>query len=85
MGAESEQTVQAMSQDNILGKVKTLQVRQLGGSEGIGRGRGCHGRKWKKVPGLALSHGFGSPGVTPGENVCFPQTWLSSLEAFSNL
>ncbi|XP_046512359.1 capping protein-inhibiting regulator of actin dynamics isoform X1 [Equus quagga] len=28
-GAESEQTVQAMSQDNILGKVKTLQ-RQLG-------------------------------------------------------
>lgn len=34
-GAESEQTVQAMSQDNILGKVKTLQVRQLetGGSE----------------------------------------------------
>lgn len=28
-GAESEQTVQAMSQDNILGKVKTLQVRQL--------------------------------------------------------
>jgi len=24
-GAESEQTVQAMSQDNILGKVKTLQ------------------------------------------------------------
>lgn len=28
-GAESEQTVQAMSQDNILGKVKILQVRQL--------------------------------------------------------
>ncbi|XP_012579674.1 PREDICTED: uncharacterized protein KIAA1211 homolog [Condylura cristata] len=28
-GAESEQTIQAMSQDNILGKVKTLQ-RQLG-------------------------------------------------------
>lgn len=28
-GAESEQTVQAMSQDSILGKVKTLQVRQL--------------------------------------------------------
>lgn len=24
-----------------------------------------------KVPGLALSHGFGSPGVTPGENVAF--------------
>lgn len=27
-GADNEQTVQAMSQDNILGKVKTLQVRQ---------------------------------------------------------
>ena len=26
-GAESEQTVQAMSQDSVLGKVKTLQVR----------------------------------------------------------
>lgn len=33
-GAESEQTFQAMSQDNILGKVKTLQVRQpAGGAE----------------------------------------------------
>lgn len=32
-GAESEQTVQAMSQENILGKVKTLQVRQVGGQE----------------------------------------------------
>lgn len=28
-GAESEQTIQAVSQDNILGKVKTFQVRQL--------------------------------------------------------
>ncbi|NP_001395608.1 capping protein-inhibiting regulator of actin dynamics isoform 5 [Mus musculus] len=28
-GAESEQTVQAMSQDNILGKVKTLQREEL--------------------------------------------------------
>lgn len=42
-GAESEQTVQAMSQDNILGKVKTLQVRQLktgrsAPEEGSGRG-----------------------------------------------
>lgn len=32
-GAESEQTVQAMSQENILGKVKTIQVRQVGGQE----------------------------------------------------
>lgn len=48
-GAESEQTVQAMSQDNILGKVKTLQVRQpeagrlepqaLAGLAGEGAGR----------------------------------------------
>ncbi|XP_014403949.1 PREDICTED: uncharacterized protein KIAA1211 homolog [Myotis brandtii] len=35
-GAESEQTVQAMSQDNILGKVKTLQ-RQLGKSIKFGQ------------------------------------------------
>lgn len=44
-GAESEQTVQAMSQDNILGKVKTLQVRQLESQrhrkgEGGGHGKG---------------------------------------------
>ncbi|CAO2639606.1 Capping protein-inhibiting regulator of actin dynamics [Lemmus lemmus] len=51
-GAENEQTVQAMSQDNILGKVKTLQVRQL---EMMGRSEAeeppppalCGG-KWKR-------------------------------------
>lgn len=70
-GAESEQTVQAMSQDNILGKVKTLQVRR---SEGQRHRKGVGGwprREVGKVSGLALSHGLGSPGVTPGENVCF--------------
>lgn len=74
-GAESEQTVQAVSQDNILGKVKTLQVRQLEteGSEPEepspphpppssveGSGR---------VPGWSLSDGVwgGASGVTSGE------------------
>lgn len=47
-GAESEQTVQAMSQDNILGKVKTLQVRQLEfGKSEPRRGHGYEG-KWEK-------------------------------------
>lgn len=50
-GAENEQTVQAMSQDSILGKVKTLQVRQL---ETTGRKIGAPGAPlptslWREV------------------------------------
>ena len=44
-GAESEQTVQAMSQDNILGKVKTLQVRRFEGQRHRKVGGGHRG-KW---------------------------------------
>ena len=47
-GAESEQTVQAMSQDNILGKVKTLQVRQLEGQRHRKGEGGSHGGKWER-------------------------------------
>lgn len=63
-GAENEQTVQAMSQDNILGKVKTLQVRQL---EMMGRSEAEEGSG--KDPGRSLSDGVGGPGVAPGERL----------------
>ena len=40
-------------------------------SEAKEGGGGRPRREMGKVPGLALSHGLGSPGVAPGENVCF--------------
>lgn len=57
-GAESEQTVQAMSQDNILGKVKTLQSTKQYVPAAVGQeyqiwaaATQCHsheeGRQWK--------------------------------------
>lgn len=65
-GAESEQTVQAMSQDNILGKVKTLQVRQLE----PGRSEPQEGWLWREweTPSLALSDGWGGLAGAPAEN-----------------
>ncbi|XP_055485173.1 capping protein-inhibiting regulator of actin dynamics isoform X1 [Psammomys obesus] len=47
-GAESEQTVQAMSQDSILGKVKTLQ-RQLGKNIKFGQRRPSNSIPMKKA------------------------------------
>lgn len=72
-GAESEQTVQAMSQDNILGKVKTLQVRQLEtGRLEPQEGPGYQGKG--KIPSVALSNGLGGPGVATDEKFCVFET-----------
>lgn len=41
---ESEQTVQAMSQENVLGKVKTLQVRNYKEGRGVELHLKCGGK-----------------------------------------
>lgn len=69
-GAESEQTVQAMSQDNILGKVKTLQVRQIETGR-LERRRGLAVEGRGEMSSLALSGGLGGAGGAPGENFHF--------------
>uniref|UniRef100_A0A8C0LW26 Uncharacterized protein n=1 Tax=Canis lupus dingo TaxID=286419 RepID=A0A8C0LW26_CANLU len=55
-GAESEQTVQAMSQDNILGKVKTLQPSDTPSSRSPLNLPGTRSEMEEKVIGFELMY-----------------------------